>query len=249
MGSGISGGPLTGGPAYNGVAPAGQSNILAGPLGAGATDVVTKIGSTVADAGVNAAAKLASFRTGIQGTETEATYILKDGTMIATAQSIGFGLFVNGRAGGFLFNSGASELGIMTSNAASGIFFNLGSGLSRCSAAFQAGTDVRSGGGSTFGVMTSTGQYNCSGTDSTGTPGAATIDKPSGKSAIAAGASSVTITCNAVTAASRLMVTFHARDATGLLPIAVPGAGSFTVTTSANCTAALPFSWEVNAIL
>ena len=43
-------------------------------------------------------------------------------------------------------------------------------------------------------------KVNISGTDSTGSPGAATINKPAGKSAIAAGASSVTITNSQVVA-------------------------------------------------
>lgn len=81
--------------------------------------------------------------------------------------------------------------------------------------------------------------------DSSGTPGAATINKPSGRSAIAAGAASAVITNSLVTAASHVFISPAVRDATGLLPIVVPAAGSFTVSTSANCTAALTFDWFV----
>lgn len=50
----------------------------------GASDVATKIGTYVADASVNAATKLASFRTGLGGTEVEKAFLDK-----------GFGLVVN----------------------------------------------------------------------------------------------------------------------------------------------------------
>ncbi len=93
-----------------------------------------------------------------------------------------------------------------------------------------------------------TGMIAYRGTDSTGSPGAATIDRPSGKSSIALGASSVVITNALCSATSRVMISMHTRDATGLLPIVVPGAGSFTVSVSANATAAMPFSWEVNDV-
>jgi hypothetical protein len=82
-------------------------------------------------------------------------------------------------------------------------------------------------------------------TDSSGTPGAATINKPSGKSAIAAGASSVVITNSVVTAASEVIVTPLDLDATLTSYKAVPAAGSFTVTGNANATAAWKFSWWV----
>lgn len=83
-------------------------------------------------------------------------------------------------------------------------------------------------------------------TDSSGTPGAATINKASGRSAIAAAASSVVITNSVVSAASKVFISPLSRDTTGLLPtVTTRGAGSFTVTTSANCTSALSFDWIV----
>lgn len=99
------------------------------------------------------------------------------------------------------------------------------------------------------GIEMTSGALNMWGTDSSGTPGAATIDKPSGKSAIALGAASVVITNNLVTAASRIIITPQTRDATCKELIAVPGAGSFTVSGSAAATANLVFSWEVSNIL
>lgn len=83
-------------------------------------------------------------------------------------------------------------------------------------------------------------------TDSSGTPGAATINQATGRSAIAAGASSCVITNSLVTAASHVFISTRTRDATGLLPLVTAiGAGSFTVSTSANCTAALTFDWLI----
>lgn len=83
-------------------------------------------------------------------------------------------------------------------------------------------------------------------TDSSGTPGAATINQATGRSAIAAGAATVTITNSLVTAASHVFISPRTRDATGVLPLVTTiGAGSFAVTTTANCTANLVFDWLV----
>lgn len=84
-------------------------------------------------------------------------------------------------------------------------------------------------------------------TDSSGTPGNATANTPLGKAAIAIGAASCVISNTLVTANSRIFITPRARDATGLLPtVTAQSAGvSFTVTTTANCTAALSFDWWV----
>lgn len=83
-------------------------------------------------------------------------------------------------------------------------------------------------------------------TDSSGTPGNATIDQATGRSAIAAAASTCVITNSLVTAASHVFISPRTRDATGLLPLATTiGAGSFTVSTTAACTANLVFDWLV----
>lgn len=92
------------------------------------------------------------------------------------------------------------------------------------------------------------GSLALSSSDSSGTPGAATINLPNGRSAIALGAASVVITNSLVTAASHVFISPRTRDATGTLPLVTTiGAGSFTVTTAANCTAALVFDWLVTA--
>lgn len=96
-----------------------------------------------------------------------------------------------------------------------------------------------------FGV-TYAGSLVIPNTDSTGTPGAASINQAAGRSSIALGAATITITNSLVTAASMIFISPLARDATGLLPaVTTTGAGSFIVTTTANCTANLPFNWWV----
>src|SRR5690348_10552083 len=76
-------------------------------------------------------------------------------------------------------------------------------------------------------------------TDSSGSPGAATINKPAGKVAIASGASSVTVTNSLVTTASHIYVQIQSADTTlTSIKSVVPGSGSFTITGNANATAA-----------
>jgi hypothetical protein len=88
-------------------------------------------------------------------------------------------------------------------------------------------------------------------TDSTGTPGNATINKASGKSAVASGAQTCVVTNNLCTASSIVMVTPLAVDTAAPLYKAVPAAGSFTVTTynnsgvATNVAANWSFSWIV----
>jgi hypothetical protein len=82
-------------------------------------------------------------------------------------------------------------------------------------------------------------------TDSSGTPGAVTVNKASGRAAIASGASSVVVTNSFVTASSIVHVQLETSAAGVGGLVAVPGAGSFTVTsvngtgaataTTANC--------------
>lgn len=75
-------------------------------------------------------------------------------------------------------------------------------------------------------------------TDSSGTPGAATINKPSGQVSIAAGASSVVVTNSLVSATSIVQPVLQFADATlTFIKTCVPGAGSFTITGNANATA------------
>jgi hypothetical protein len=70
-------------------APTSKAMSVVGPLGAGATDVVTKSGSSVADGSVNGGAKLHSFRTGIGGTEVEKAYVTAAGDFTTTGTLTG----------------------------------------------------------------------------------------------------------------------------------------------------------------
>lgn len=88
-------------------------------------------------------------------------------------------------------------------------------------------------------------QFKFDATDNSGSPGATTISKPSGRAAIASGASSVVVTNTLVTAASVVVVQLETSAAGIGGLVCVPGAGSFTVTsvdgvgavtvTTANC--------------
>lgn len=82
-------------------------------------------------------------------------------------------------------------------------------------------------------------------TDSSGTPGAATINKLAGRSAIAAGAASAVITNSNVAATDIVLAVLETRDATGVDLVIVPGAGSFTASVAANATGTTKFSWIV----
>jgi hypothetical protein len=81
--------------------------------------------------------------------------------------------------------------------------------------------------------------------DSTGSPGNATINSVSGKSAIASAGTAATITNDRVSATSIIMVTPLDTDANVTKWKAVPAAGSFTVTVGAATAAIWKFSWFV----
>jgi hypothetical protein len=87
---------------------------------------------------------------------------------------------------------------------------------------------------------------NASFGDSSASPGAATINKSAGRSAIAAGASTVVITNSKVLAASVVLAVLEDGDATATsIRVSAVAAGSFTVTANAAATAATKFRWAV----
>ncbi len=111
---------------------------------------------------------------------------------------------------------------------------------------------VASGGGDIADTSTDSifqnvnGQWKYPTTDASGTPGNATINKASGKVAIAIGASTVTVTNSLVTAASIVTATLQTADATlTFIKSVVPGAGSFVITGNANATAATKVAFTV----
>lgn len=92
-----------------------------------------------------------------------------------------------------------------------------------------------------------TGPLKLDASDSSGTPGNATINKPAGRSAIAAAAASVTIT-NSLCVSNgtcKVLITPLDLDATLLQFKAVPGTGNFVVTGNAAATADWKFDWVV----
>lgn len=89
--------------------------------------------------------------------------------------------------------------------------------------------------------------------DSSGSPGNATINLHCGRSAIAAGASAATITNTLVAATSIIFVVPESADATLGVIICVPGAGSFVCTNrsagvATNVTANTTFTWCVTPV-
>jgi hypothetical protein len=82
--------------------------------------------------------------------------------------------------------------------------------------------------------------------DTTGSPGNATCNTPSGRSAIGAGSAVITITNSLVSTASIVFVQSENADATCTLLVRVtPAAGSFSIGYSANCTATQKVHWVV----
>lgn len=100
----------------------------------------------------------------------------------------------------------------------------------------------------TFWKMGPTGLVSQSGTDSSASPGAATINKPCGISAIASGSSTVVITNSLATTTIAPQLTWLG-DHGAARSWVVRAAGSFTVTLSANASANTSFSWCVKGLL
>lgn len=91
----------------------------------------------------------------------------------------------------------------------------------------------------TFAAAKLTGALQATFVDSSGTPGNVTNSNPRGRVAVAAGASSVTVTNTLVTASSMVVVQVSSVDATLTTILqAVPAAGSFTIYGNAAATAA-----------
>lgn len=97
-----------------------------------------------------------------------------------------------------------------------------------------------------FLVSGATGKLSFDTTDSSGAPGAVTINKPSGQAAVAAGAAVVTITNNTVTTSSIIYIAVQQSDATcNSVRTIIPAAGSFTVTLNTTCTSATKIGFIV----
>jgi hypothetical protein len=90
------------------------------------------------------------------------------------------------------------------------------------------------------------GAYGMDGTDESGTPGAATINQPAGRVAVAAAASTVVVTNAIVTVDSIIVPVVETIDATCTYARVTPAAGSFTITMEAACTANTDVSFVVH---
>jgi hypothetical protein len=194
---------------------------------AAVTDVYLKVGSSTADASVLAGAKLLSARTGIGGTEVEYFSVSKSsttsGTVNCTPPSTG--------AADVLVKAGTSTADGSVNAAAKLLSVRTGVG----------GTEIEQL------YVVKGGAINQQGTDSSATPGAATINKATGISAIASGSSTCTITNSLATTSSRILITWLGDHGAARSWVA-RAAGSFTVMLSSNAATNTSFAWEVSAL-
>ena len=216
-----------------------QLGLIFNTNGSGASDVAVKAGTSLANASVNAAAKLLSVRTGLNGgTEVEHAAQVK-GALIE-AGNVAFGEVVNSRAGvaqGHVgYFAGASEIGIYNTNTAAALALNIGTGSSRASGSFTSG-----------GVVTGTGLAISTAVplnSATGTPGATvTQNADKGRITVPAGATSVTVTNSSASANSFVAVEWESLS--GVTHSVSYAAGSFTVTFSAALGSSLTFRYFV----
>ncbi|MFZ5440453.1 MAG: hypothetical protein ACOZQL_10615 [Myxococcota bacterium] len=216
-------------------APAQVNDAFGGAM-TGASDIATKLGTTTADASVNSAAKLLSVRTGLGGTEVEKLYVDKAGDLWTGGGVAGQGIF-RGAGNGNQFLQCDTVNGVR--GYVSGLAFTLtGSG-------FTAVT-----GGAGVARFAPSARLDQSGTDSSGTPGSRTganaINKPSGKSAIAAGATTCQIDNSLVAAGDQVFITWHGDLGTqSKVPWVTTAAGSFTVNVGTAPAGAVAFCWAV----
>jgi hypothetical protein len=87
------------------------------------------------------------------------------------------------------------------------------------------------------------GAYGMDGTDESGTPGAATINKAAGRVGVAAAAQTLVVTNSLVTTDTMIGHNVETIDATCTYARITPGAGSFTITMDAACTGTTNVVW------
>lgn len=95
-------------------------------------------------------------------------------------------------------------------------------------------------------LAASTGKMSMTAGNSTGSPGNATLNTPTGRSAFAAAASAVTVTNSLVSATSIVLPVLQTVDGTlTQILTCVPASGSFTCTGNATATGTTNFGWMV----
>lgn len=221
-----------------------QLGLLFNTNGTGASDVGVKVGTSTADGTVNAAAKLLSVRTGLNGgAEVESVYVTKTAIVFPSASNR-YIYWDNGGGNRWEIEARPGAGFFRIGNNASAYF---GLRLTDGFAMVGLGFDVDPGfAGAPVFRANGAGRCDQRGTNS-GTVGADTQNFPVGINTLASGATSVTITNSHMTTTSRVSVTFHA-DPGGRYWV-TRAAGSFTVNVSAAPGANAPFSWEVSTLL
>lgn len=197
-----------------------EATYVRGTMVDGAAAIAVKLGSGTAYS--TAGAKLVT----ITNNNVEKAFVGKDGDFVNTGTG-GFGLGGNTGASQGLSNSGANTV-LRAGGDAFTVEIGSPSGMVFAKAT-QTGLDLSAN---------NNAKIKFAATDSSGTPGAATINKPSGQVAVASGASSVVVTNSLVSSTSVVLCVLQ--DATDALYIrsVVPGAGTFTITLSGVTTGA-----------
>lgn len=133
-------------------------------------------------------------------------------------------------------------------NAAGKAAFNIGNdvALAETEDLIRAANGIPDSAATVFAVKPSGKLVNGTSGNSTGAPGNATLNTPTGRSAIAAAAGTCVITNSLVSATSIVLVVLQTIDttATGIKGV-VPASGSFTLTVNAAATATTNFGWIV----
>lgn len=252
----------------------GVALVLRSDVGTGATDVSVKLGTSRTDGDTNQNAKLWSARTGIGATEVEYAYLQKNFFSLGGASSnSGKNAFAAAKGNAIwefsqglanltptfaLRNTSGKACGLYTGTTFSSFFFDA-AGFFTISSETRANIDGGNAGGGTPIVQVAAGLVTlCSrlsvldridvlGGDSSASPGNATINKPTGKSAIASGATSVTITNSNVAAGDQVFITWHGDLGTqSKIPWVTTAAGSFTVNVGTAPGSAVAFCWVVS---
>lgn len=220
----------------------GGTNFIAlqAPSGGSSGDVCVKLGTTLADGSVNSQAKLVSVRTGLGGSEVEHLTVL---SQLASCTLI---------KGSDQTQPSNAALGSNTTDLfiSQGAYRFLVLGPS-VGARLYGGSDNKLVGfdsGGNLYLASEDKAIAISGTDSSASPGAATINKANGISAIANGASSVKITNSLASTARHILVTFHGDHGAARWWV-VRNADGFTVTLSGAASADTAFSWALSTMI
>lgn len=217
----------------------GQGNVFLGaaPDGASAIGSLFNTSTTYSTSG----AKIASFQNG----GAEKVFFTKDGAanfagkvdVTGARDVVGIGGAFSAPYGIF-FPTGDNTIYYQTGSVSGGSHSFADSGHSTWVRMAAEGIHL----GESQPVFTVFYQY----TDSSGTPGAATINRPLGRSAIAMGASSVVVTNSLANATSQVDITPEDLDATLTAWKVTYASGSFTVTGNAVSTAVWKFRWKLS---